>query len=914
MLSAPLPHKLSKLPERILFLSCYDPYGIFTVPEIIAAFQDQSIFTCTSLNMYEHRWDHNGLAIHPLVDLTAFDVLIVHNSLAYFPGNLASLDRELLLKLSQFDGVKILFKQDENHQPQHTAALIAEHRYDIVLTCCPEDALHLVYPRSVVGENVFFERMLTGYVTPRMRQRWRNRLAGRSIDIGYRGSVQDLSFGRLCYEKRQIGDEVSRRLAGKNLMLDISSRWEDRFHGDAWFDFLGKCKATLGVESGASIFDIDGTLDARVAAVTEELGPFRPDPEYAEHFLQQLSDLEGKIYYNQVSPRHFEAAAMGTLQVMYPGEYSSIFVPDRHFVALQRDFSNLDPIVEKVLDPSFRGEMTECAYEEILLNEKYWIETFIKRVDMLISQALEKKNAWRPRLKQYPAGGKSNVLVVAPHTFHLDPRLLWITEAGVEDFNYYMLGLRVENITPSPLAGNPHFLGDAPYLTHPSASFTDSPSSLLTRLAPLVSNHAAGDAALGVLFELERLSMLPDPEFCEQTGAALGSNRTAIFRSIVRYILRASCSLLAFMLKLRGVHIIVAADLPALPAALLYGALFSAKVIYDAHEFWPENDAESTAFEIAYWTRLERKLAPHADYRQTVSTDLAAFMERCYGCSFAAVPNCIPRVQGEVARQAGHDDLDFCRFLFQGNFAIGRGLDKLITAWAQVDTRAVLLLRGPLNAYRDQLIALAKSLGLYDVTVFFPDPVSETELVAAAAQADVGIVPYEPINTGHRYCCPNKLSQYMAAGLPVLANKTEYVSRIISDAGCGLCINFEQTDALMNAVNSLTHDAALRDTYSAASKAYFENIFHWEQASAPLYAAMRDFAKEARGGILSMTPDVSLGIYSIEYLKDMKIQARSFRARYECFRSSPAGKKILPVLKRVPGLKKLWHVFYKKDF
>ena len=49
--------------------------------------------------------------------------------------------------------------------------------------------------------------MLTSYVTPTLRA-LDSRKAERPIEIGFRGSIQPLEFGRLAFEKHKIGDDV----------------------------------------------------------------------------------------------------------------------------------------------------------------------------------------------------------------------------------------------------------------------------------------------------------------------------------------------------------------------------------------------------------------------------------------------------------------------------------------------------------------------------------------------------------------------------------------------------------------------------------------------------------------------------------------------------------------------------------
>jgi len=387
-------------PESLLLVCFYDPMGISTVPETVAFIQEYSRFSITVLNLFEHRNKGWRWSLSPLMNLRKFNGIVIHNSISYNVDNLYALDRRLSCKMRDFNGVKVLMKQDENFQFKALAKYIGESQFDLIFTCLPTKAVPLIYPQSLVGAPLF-SRMLTGYVTPTLRS-FPLKRGPRPIDIGYRGSVQPLSFGRLAYEKRKIGEDVAKLLKEKNLNIDISSRWEDRLGGSVWLDFLSKCKATLGVESGASVFDLDGTLSSRCKTAEKKYGPIREDSEYAEQFLGELTDIEGKIDYNQIAPRHFEAAATRTLQIMYPGSYSDIFIPGRHFIEIARNYSNIEYVLELLGDEKLCLQIVDRAYEEIINNPKYWIETFVQHFDNLFSKILNNKRVCCP-MKKEPA-------------------------------------------------------------------------------------------------------------------------------------------------------------------------------------------------------------------------------------------------------------------------------------------------------------------------------------------------------------------------------------------------------------------------------------------------------------------------------------------------------------------------------
>jgi glycosyltransferase involved in cell wall biosynthesis len=815
--------------ERVLLVCFYDPAGISTVPETVAFMQAESRYAVTVLNMFEHRVDAGHLRLHSSIDLNVFDALVIHNSVSYNVDNLRSLDRDLACKFSDYTGAKILLKQDENFRFRETAEFVGRAGFDVVFTCLPPESVGLIYPPELVG-NVRFERMLTGYVTPTLRRRDPFGQE-KTIDIGYRGSIQPTAFGWLAYEKRKIGTDIARLLQGRGLRLDISSRWEDRLGGDAWLDFLSSCKATLGVESGASIFDLDGTLDQQLFALEQRFANIGEETERTEAILRGLQHLESNVHYHQVSPRHFEAAACGAMQLMYPGHYSGILLPGRHFFPLERDYSNLEEALALLFDEPRRRRIAECAFEEVILDEKNWIETFVARVDTALERILMAKGRYRnPNLAIKSAS--HNVLLIAAHDPVVDPRLAWVEECAPASISVHQLGV----IQPGrgTLRREISLRG---HMVEAHVRERWNPQTL-TRILPLVSASPSGMAGAQELLFLHSALQLKDLEFCEQFGASPSSPRVEHFRAYIQYLLDTAQSLLARATECRGVHAIISTDLDTLPVALILKGLFGVPIMYDAHEYWPEADVDSCEAEKQFWVEMERRLVLHVDHCQTVSPGLAAIMEVQYGVPFGVIPNCEPL--GRVGHLATKNPsrIPECVFLFQGNFAPGRGLDLMIAAWANTDPRAMLHLRGPDGPYKTQMVELARSTGLLGTRIQFPEAVAEKDLVQAASRADVGVIPYTPAGTNYRHCCPNKSSQYMAAGIPILANETEFVARLVAAAECGVVCNFNRRDHLIQAVATLCASKADLVAMGSRGQEFFRTRFNWGAVSRPMYASL----------------------------------------------------------------------------
>lgn len=359
--------------QRILLVALFDPRGLQTILENIHLLGRHSRFRYDLLNVAA---TPGGPTIPAEVDLASYDGIYIHCTASYNAAVLHDLDTYLDVKIRDFPGVKILMKQDEQHRTNKIVDYLESRRIDVLSTCMTPEHVRRVYPEDRLPE-LRFVYALTGYVSDNMARLSYPDAATRAIDVGYRGSLQPFHFGRLSFEKRSIGDVVDARAKARGLTTDISSRWEDRHMGHGWFDFLGRCKATLGVESGASIFDWDGSVERACEGYLAE----HPDASFEEVHAAVLAPYDGVSFYNQISPRHFEAAACRTVQILYEGTYSGIFEADRHYVPLRRDHENLDEALDRAMDPRVQASLTATAYDEIIANPKYRYETFVASLD-----------------------------------------------------------------------------------------------------------------------------------------------------------------------------------------------------------------------------------------------------------------------------------------------------------------------------------------------------------------------------------------------------------------------------------------------------------------------------------------------------------------------------------------------------
>ncbi|TFY99677.1 hypothetical protein [Ramlibacter rhizophilus] len=284
-----------------------------------------------------------------------------------------------LADLRRFDGPRIAMPQDEFIHTDSLGALLARIGCTHVLSAAgPQDAQRIYggfLPHAQIGSK------LTGYLeqgTLERIERMRGAQQRRDIDVGYRAWRAEAWLGAHGMLKAQIADAAN-ALAPEfpQLVLDVSTDEADVLTGDAWYQFLLRCRTTLGVEGGASILDRDGSLCARTRAWVVE----HPQASFEQIRDACFPGQDGSLSLFAIGPRHLEACATRTCQLLVEGQYQGVLRAGVDYIPIARDFSNLREVFRMLADDALVQRVAESAWQQVVGSGRYTYAGFVRDIE-----------------------------------------------------------------------------------------------------------------------------------------------------------------------------------------------------------------------------------------------------------------------------------------------------------------------------------------------------------------------------------------------------------------------------------------------------------------------------------------------------------------------------------------------------
>ena len=271
-----------------------------------------------------------------------------------------------------------------------------------------------------------------------------------------------------------------------------------------------------------------------------------------------------------------------------------------------------------------------------------------------------------------------------------------------------------------------------------------------------------------------------------------------LFRRSALFYAEYNMRLLLKLLLMRA-DAFYANDSDTLPACCWAARLRGKKLLFDAHELFPDvPELVGKPRVQRVWKWVERTCLPRVDAAFTVSQSVAEEYRRRYGVAMTVVRNLPERIENGELRMENYPGaaalnvtgdtpaqfsiLNSQLILYQGAVNVGRGVRELVDVMGRLpQCRLVVAGDGDLL---DELREYAADKP-WSERIMFLGRVDPNQLHALTTKADMGVCLLEDLGLSYRCALPNRVGDFVQAGVPLLATGFVEIQRVIEHYGIG---------------------------------------------------------------------------------------------------------------------------------
>jgi len=244
---------------------------------------------------------------------------------------------------------------------------------------------------------------------------------------------------------------------------------------------------------------------------------------------------------------------------------------------------------------------------------------------------------------------------------------------------------------------------------------------------------------------------------------------------------------LFFILLFNKADVLLANDLDTLLPNYVVSKIKGIPLIYDSHEIFcevPELIANPKKKKI--WESLESWIVPKLSYCITVNKSIADYFTNKYKVPFIFVRNIPNYIKNESLKSRSELKLPAEKkiIILQGaGINVQRGAEELVESFRYLNDTYLLLIIGSgdvINQLKENVLTFQ-----LQTKVKFIDKMPASELRHYTSHASLGISIDKDTNMNYHFSLPNKVFDYMHAGIPLLASKLPEIEFLITNYNIG---------------------------------------------------------------------------------------------------------------------------------
>ncbi|MCS5663530.1 MAG: glycosyltransferase [Flavobacteriales bacterium] len=247
---------------------------------------------------------------------------------------------------------------------------------------------------------------------------------------------------------------------------------------------------------------------------------------------------------------------------------------------------------------------------------------------------------------------------------------------------------------------------------------------------------------------------------------------------------------LFFLLLFSKVDIFHANDLDTLLPNYLAARIRRKPIVYDSHEYFtgvPEIQNKTLVKNV--WLTIERWIFPKLKYIFTVNQSIAQLYKEEYNKDLRILRNIPHKLQFKELKSKSElnipEDKDI--IITQGaGINIDRGIEEAVEAMQYLEDVCLMIIgNGDVIPKLKKRVLELK----LENSIIFRGRMPYHEMMQYTQHAQLGLTLDKNTNINYRFSLPNKLFDYIHAGIPILATKVIEIEKIINKYKIGLFID-----------------------------------------------------------------------------------------------------------------------------
>jgi glycosyltransferase involved in cell wall biosynthesis len=256
------------------------------------------------------------------------------------------------------------------------------------------------------------------------------------------------------------------------------------------------------------------------------------------------------------------------------------------------------------------------------------------------------------------------------------------------------------------------------------------------------------------------------------------------------------------------------------------------KLVYDSHELFtelPELNGRPRIKRV--WIKIEKLILPKIRNSYTVCDSISEYYNNKYKIKMQVIrnmPTCNQESNSPISIKLPADKKII---LYQGALNIGRGIEQVIDLMTHIDN-SIFVIAGSGNI-EQQLKERVREKKLENKVIFLGKLPFE-HLNSLTKKADIGLILQEDICLSYHYCLPNRLFDFIKAGVPVVSTSQPEIIKIVECEQIGYTVNSLNDITLPGKIKTILTNDIISNTFKTNIKKC-RSKYCWENEEDKLF-------------------------------------------------------------------------------